>query len=102
LRGLLTNPATQAETWTFIKANWEALRKKGGSVGAQRIIGGTKALWREDWLADVERFFADPANHVASAERTLAQSLEFLRLGLAFQRAQQERLSAWLNSKFGG
>ena len=101
LRGLLTNPATQAETWAFVKANWPALRKKGGSVGAQRIIGGTKALWREDWLADVEKFFADPANRVASAERTLAQSLEFLRLGLAFRRAQQDRLSAWLNSKFG-
>lgn len=102
LRGLLTNPATQAETWVFVKANWPALRKKGGSVGAQRIIGGMKALWREEWLADVESFFADPANRVESAERTLAQSLEFLRLGLAFRRAQQDRLSAWLNSKFGG
>jgi puromycin-sensitive aminopeptidase len=102
LRGLLSNPGTQAETWAFVKANWPALRKKGGSVGAQRIIGGTKVLWREEWLADVERFFADPANRVASAERTLAQSLEFLRLGLAFRREQQDRLSVWLNSKFGG
>jgi hypothetical protein len=93
---------TQAETWAFIKANWPALRKKGGSVGAQRIIGGTKVLWREEWLADVESFFADPANRVASAERTLAQSLEFLRHGLAFRREQQDRLSVWLNSKFGG
>src|SRR5207245_10707352 len=62
LRGLLANPATQSEAWSFVKANWTELRKKGGSVGAQRIIGGTKALWREEWLTDVERFFSDPAN----------------------------------------
>ena len=96
LRGLLANPATQAETWAFIKANWPALRQKGGTVGAQRIISCTKALWRDEWLADVETFFAHPANRVASAERTLSQSLEFLRLGLAFRRAQQDTLSAWL------
>src|SRR5439155_1156613 len=48
LRGLLANPATQSEAWSFVKANWTELRKKGGSVGAQRIIGGTKALWRTD------------------------------------------------------
>jgi len=102
LRGLLSNPMTQAETWAFVKANWPALRKKGGSVGAQRIIGGTKMLWREEWLADVESFFADPANRVASAERTLAQTLESLRLGLAFRREQQGRLSAWLNSQCDG
>ena len=99
LRGLLANPATQAETWTFIKANWQALRQKGGTVGAQRIIGGTKGLWRDEWRTDVETFFRHPANYVASAERTLSQSLEFLHLGLVFRRMQQDKLSAWLNTR---
>jgi len=99
LRGLLANPATQSEAWSFVKANWTELRNKGGSVGAQRIIGGTKALWRQEWLADVKRFFSDPANRVASAERTLTQSLEFVRLGLAFRRAQQDGLVTWLRSR---
>lgn len=99
MRGLLSNPATQGETWTFIKANWPALRKKGGSVGAQRIIGGTKALWREAWLAEVEDFFSDPANRVASAERTRIQTLETIRLGLAFRREQQGKLSEWLHGR---
>lgn len=98
LRGLLSNPATQGETWTFVKANWPALRKKGGSVGAQRIISGAKTLWRKEWLADVESFFSDPANRVPSAERTLTQTLEIIRLGLAFQREQQERLTDRLSS----
>src|SRR2546425_6385828 len=99
LRGLLANPVTQSEAWSFVKANWTELRKKGGSVGAQRIIGGTQALWREEWLTDVERFFSDPANRVASTERTLNQSLEFVRLGLEFRRAQQDRLVRWLRSR---
>lgn len=96
MRGLLANPATQGSTWAFIQANWPALREKGGTVGASRIIGGTKWLWRDEWLAEVEAFFNRPENRVASAERTLAQSLELIRLGLAFRRAQQEGLSAWL------
>jgi aminopeptidase N len=100
LRVLLANPATQGETWTFIQANWAALQKKGGSVGAQRIIGGTKALWREDWLREVESFFRTPENYVASAGRVLAQTLEIIRLGLTFRRLQQENLSHWLRSNY--
>lgn len=99
LRGLLSNPMTQGESWSFVKANWPALRKKGGSVGAQRIISGTKALWGEEWLTDVERFFSDPANRVASAERTLTQMLEWIRLGLTFRREQQGKLSEWLKGR---
>jgi len=102
LRGLLTNPATQGETWAFIRTNWPALRQKGGSVGAQRIIGGTKALWSAEWLDEVTSFFSDPANRVASAERTLTQTIETIRLGLACRQTQQARLSAWLHQAQGG
>jgi puromycin-sensitive aminopeptidase len=100
LRVLLANPAAQGETWSFIQANWAALRKKGGSVGAQRIIGGTKTLWREDWLREVESFFKTPENYVASAGRVLAQTLEGIRLGLTFRRLQQQNLSDWLRSNY--
>ncbi len=99
VRGLLANPAAQAETWAFVKANWAAIRQKGGTVGAQRIIGGTRTLWRDEWLGDVEAFMTRPENRVPSAERTLAQSLEFIRLGLAFRRLQQAKLSDWLRTK---
>jgi len=100
VRVLLANPVTQAETWTFVKANWGALRQRGGTVGAQRIIGGTRNLSREDWIAEVENFFTRPENHVASAERVLAQTLEVMRLGLTFRRLQQEQLSTWLRSHY--
>jgi len=57
-------------------------------------------LWREEWCADIENFFRDPVNHIASAERTLAQSLDFLRLGLVFRQVQQEKLSGWLRERY--
>ena len=98
VRELLANPATQAATWSFIKGHWAAIREKGGTVGAQRIIAGTKHLWRDEWRSEVNDFFRDPANHIESAERTLAQTLEFLSLGLVFRRVQQEPLSAWLRA----
>ncbi len=100
LRGLLANPFTQEETWNFVKANWAALQNKGGSVGAQRIIAGSRMLWREEWLADIENFFREPSHRIASAERTLAQSLELLRLGLAFRQMQREPLSEWLRKRY--
>src|SRR5207245_10854279 len=99
LRGLLANPATQSEAWSFVKANWTELRKKGGSVGPQRIIGGTKALWREEWLTDVERFLSDSANRGASPKRTLTMSLELVRRGLKFRRIQQDGLGRLLPSR---
>ncbi len=56
-------------------------------------------LWKPEWLAEVERFFSDPANRIAAAERTLTQTLESIRLGLAFQRDQQGKLSEWLRGR---
>lgn len=98
VRVMLANTAIQANAWSLVKANWTALKKKGGSVGAQRIITGARALWDEQLKADVEAFFRGPANYVPSAERALTQTLEFIGLGLAFRRLQQENLISWLRS----
>ncbi len=95
--GLLANPAAQGETWRFVQKEWPALRKKGGSVAAQRIIRSTRALWREEWYQEVKGFFENPTNREPSAERTLAQTLEFIRLGIRFKETQQRALSNWLS-----
>jgi len=97
-RPLLSNPAVQGHAWAFVKAHWPALRAKAGSVGAGRIIQATRALWREEWRADVASFFTDPVNRVDSAAKALDQTLEFLRLGLEFKAAQEEPLARWLRA----
>ncbi|MFQ5780044.1 MAG: ERAP1-like C-terminal domain-containing protein, partial [Nitrospiria bacterium] len=99
IRSLLANPITQGETWDFIRRHWSALRKKGGSVGAQRIIQATRSLWRGEWLQEVKTFFNNPANKVPSAARTLLQSLEFIELGIQFKERQRDCLSRWLQER---
>ncbi len=96
MRALLFHPAIQAESWTYLKAHWPAFKAKGGSIGAQRMIQATRSLWRADWHEEVKDFFSLPENQVPSAKRALAQTLEFIQLGIRFKAAQSARLSDWL------
>ncbi len=102
VRYLLFNPAVQEEAWNFVKEQWQKLREKGGSVGAQRMIQGTRALWRPQWHDEVKRFFNDPANHVAAAERALTQTIEFIQIGVQFKERQMIPLSRWLQDHGSG
>jgi len=101
VRYLLANPAAQEETWSFIKERWPQLKEKGGSVGAQRMIQGTRHLWRPQWHEEVKAFFNEPANKVAAAERALAQTLEWIQLGTRFKERQMIPLSRWLQERGG-
>jgi puromycin-sensitive aminopeptidase len=96
VRALLMNGRTQGVAWTFVRENWQDLRKKSGSVGAQRMIQATRALWSEPWRAEVAAFFGNPANRVEAAERALAQTLEFMDIGIRFKATQQATLSDYL------
>ncbi len=99
VRALFANTTTQGETWDFIQHHWLALREKGGSVGAQRILQSTCSLWREEWHDAVKTFFAAPENKVPSAERSLRQTLEFIQLGIRFKGRQTDCLSQWLKER---
>lgn len=98
-RALLANPPVQAEAWSFIRLHWKELVEKAGTVGAQRMIQGTRALWRPEWRREAEEFFGDPAHRVDAARRALAQSLEFADLGIRFKQLQQTDLSQWLKTR---
>ncbi len=99
VRYLLANPAVQEVAWRFVQRNWQALRQKTGSVGAQRIIQGTRWLWRPEWRDEVQAFFNAPENRVAPAERALAQTVEHIGIGIRFRSRQAEALSAWLRTR---
>ncbi len=92
VRALLSNGRTQGVAWMFVREHWQTLRKKSGSVGAQRMIQATRALWSETWRAEVAAFFGDPKNRVEAAERALAQTLEFIDIGIRFKATQQAAL----------
>jgi len=96
VRSLLANPTVQEETWIYLKKYWQAFRQKGGSIGAQRMIQATRHLWRAKWHDEVATFFKNSENRVPSAERSLAQTLEFIKLGIHFKSNQADPLSRWL------
>jgi puromycin-sensitive aminopeptidase len=98
-RVLLARPGTQDPTWRFLKTRWNRLREKTGPVGASRVIQATQGLWRADWREEVAAFFADPAHRVESAARALAQTLEFIDIGVAFMAKQARPLGAWLQAR---
>lgn len=49
-----------------------------------------------------QAFFSDPANRVAAAERALAQTLEFMQIGIRFKERQLIPLSRWLQERGSG
>ncbi len=99
VRYLLASPPVQEVVWAFIKGRWRDLKEKGGSVGAQRMIQGARHLWRRDMQIEVSQFFNAPENRVAAAERALAQTLEFMELGIEFKERCRKPLSDWLVQK---
>jgi puromycin-sensitive aminopeptidase len=98
-RVLLGRPDAQDLTWEFLKTHWTGLRQKVGPVGASRIIQATRGLWRADWRAEVESFFSEPANRVESAAKALAQTLEFMDVGIAFSATQGAPMARWLRAR---
>jgi len=49
----------------------------------------------------VEAFFNAPKNRVASADRALAQTVEYIGIGIRFKVRQEEALSVWLRTRSG-
>ena len=81
--------------WEFIKDNWpEFDRRYGkGGFGLMRLVGFTSRFTTQDKLEDVEGFFK--ANPVPAAERTIRQSLEAIRLNIAWLDLNREELAGW-------
>ncbi len=96
IRALLSNPVVQESSWNYIKEHWAALHKKGGSLATQRIIQSAAQLWSEHWHADISDFFKNPDIRPGGGMRTLAQTLEFIQVGIQFKKDQTSELSNWL------
>ena len=86
-------------TWDFVKDNWPEIdRRYGrGGGGISSIVGMTGGFTSPDKSVEVERFFAD--HPVPSAARGIQQSLERIRLNVAWLEQNRERVSAWFASR---
>ena len=81
--------------WEFIKANWEELDRRYGQGGfaIMRLVSTTGAFTTLEKAQEVEEFFG---NHPApSAQRTIQQSLERIRLNVKWLESNREGLAGW-------
>ena len=81
--------------WEFLKANWEELDRRYGQGGfaIMRLVSTTGAFTTLEKAQEVEEFFG---NHPApSAQRTIQQSLERIRLNVKWLESNREGLAGW-------
>ena len=84
--------------WEFVKTNWEEFDRRYGEGGfaLMRLVAFTENFSTQEMAEDVQRFFAD--NPAPAAERTVRQSLETIRLNIAW--LEKNRVA--LEDRFGG
>jgi alanyl aminopeptidase len=86
----LSNPATRDAAWTWIKENYDAilarLPRHHGGVG---LVSTGRAFCDGGHAADVQAFFTPRIDSIEGGPRTLASTLEEVRLCVARRSAQQ-------------
>jgi puromycin-sensitive aminopeptidase len=89
---LLGNDRISAKTWEFIKDNWDHMVANFPETGMISLTSGVTALDNPELEADVRDFFA--ANSVKGGDKAIAQSLEMLRINVAFKTREATRMTA--------
>jgi puromycin-sensitive aminopeptidase len=92
---LLGNREGGAAVWEALKDRWTAVLERVPPMGHSRMLDGVRALCRDPGVADdVARFLAD---HLLSrGQRSVAQTLERLRINVAFGERWRGRLGVAL------
>ena len=85
--------------WEFVKENWEEFDRRYGRGGfaIARLVGSTGAFTTLERAQEVEKFFHD--HPVPSAQRTVHQSLERIRLNAKWLEVNRQGLAAWFASR---
>ncbi|MGE3704243.1 MAG: M1 family metallopeptidase [Vicinamibacterales bacterium] len=95
LNRFLSNPATNAAAWRFVKAHWSELSQRAlNFLGDTRIANGLGSFCDAATRDDIVAFFRE--RRLPSARRALEQSIERINACIALRDAQMEPLSAWL------
>ena len=85
--------------WEFVKENWEEFDRRYGRGGfaIMRLVSITGAFTTLDRAREVEEFFnSHPA---PSAERTIQQSLERIRLNDRWLERNRQDVGEWLSTR---
>ena len=96
ISGVASNRHGRDLAWEFVKENWDELdRRYGeGGFGLMYLVSLTGGFTTLEQMDDVERFFHD--HPAPAAERTIRQSLERIRLNIAWLKLNRSDLEGWL------
>ena len=91
------NPNGRDLAWEFLKSNWREFNRRYGEGGfsLMTLVGIAGEFTTQEKLEDVEKFFADTP--IPAAERTIRQSLEAIRLNIAWLNENRGELGEWLS-----
>ena len=94
--GVAVNRYGRDMAWEFLKENWPEFDRRYGEGGfaLMSVVSFTARFTTQDKMEDVERFFKD--NPAPAAERTIRQSLERIRLNIAWLEKSRADLASWL------
>ncbi len=85
--------------WEFVKENWEEFDRRYGRGGfaIMRLVSITGAFTTPERAREVEDFFS--AHPAPSAERTIQQSLERIRLNARWLELNRQDVGDWLSAR---
>ena len=94
LAALLGNPRTRTQAWTFVQANWPAVKAQLTSASGARIVRATGSFCTVDDRESARTFFA--AHPVDDTALTLQQAYEASTECIDLHTRQQPLLHSWL------
>jgi len=85
--------------WEFLKDNWDEFDRRYGRGGfaIMRLVTITGAFTTPERAREVEEFFS--SHPAPSAQRTIQQSLERIRLNVQWLERNREELANWFSSR---
>jgi aminopeptidase N len=99
---VMRNPHAGKLAWNFVRSRWNNDEKTNGAFGGSSsagLVASTGAFCDSGLRDEVKDFFA--SHPVASAERTLKQSLERINYCIDMKARQGPELSSWLQDHRG-
>jgi len=91
---MFEKPQRRAESWQFVKSNWDELRKKFTPWGGAAIVRATGEFCDGKQRTDVQEFFA--THPVEASDRSLKQALEKIDTCVELRTLQAQNFANWL------
>ena len=96
---LLSQRETRAETWAYMKANWDKVSAQFTTFSGSEVVGSTGSFCTVEDKQDVQQFFT--THKVAASDRALKRALDSIDSCIQRRAAQGPNLTAWLATQSG-